>query len=57
MPLVRERFDLVLLRRAYFEPPVQRFGKFCRTPAFMEKADALGGYDVSGCGSVRYNGP
>lgn len=57
VPLVRERFDLVLLRRAYFEPPVQRFVKFCRTPAFMEKAGALGGYDVSGCGSVRYNGP
>lgn len=55
LPLHEERFDLALRRRDFFEPPVQRLMAFCRSPAFAEKARELGGYDVSGCGCVRYN--
>ena len=57
VPLVRERYDLVLLRRDYFQPPMQRLLAFCRTAAFSTRAKGLGGYDVSEHGTVHYNGP
>ena len=31
VPLVRERYDLLIWRRAFFEPPLQRLWAFCRT--------------------------
>jgi molybdate-binding protein len=54
-PLLAERFDLALRRRDYFEPPFQRLLAFTRGPRFQEQADALGGYDVTNCGEVRFN--
>ena len=57
VPLVRERYDLLVWRRAYFEAPLQRLFAFCRTAAFGAKAGELGGYDVEGFGRVHYNGP
>lgn len=53
-PLVLERFDILVDRRAYFEEPFQALLAFCRSPAFAERADALGGYDVAGLGEVRW---
>ncbi len=55
LPLTEERFDLAVWRHDYFEPPFQKLLAFCRTPAFAQKAAALGGYDVSGFGEVVYN--
>jgi excisionase family DNA binding protein len=57
VPLVRERYDLLVWRRAYFEPPLQQLLAFCRTAAFAAKARDLAGYDVAGLGTVHYNGP
>ena len=57
VPLVRERYDLLVWRRAYFEPPLQQLFRFCRSGAFEAKARDLAGYDVSGIGTVHYNGP
>jgi excisionase family DNA binding protein len=57
VPLVRERYDLLVWRRAYFEPPLQQLLRFCRTDAFAAKARDLAGYDVSSFGTVHYNGP
>lgn len=57
LPLTRERYDLVIRRRDYFEPPFQQLLRYTRTPTFAEKAAALGGYDVGGSGTVRYNSP
>jgi putative molybdopterin biosynthesis protein len=57
VPLVRERYDLLVWRRAFFEPPLQRLWAFCRTEPFAAKARDLGGYDVGGFGRVHYNGP
>ncbi len=57
IPARDERFDLVMRRRDYFEPPVQALLAFARTPAFRDRAEAMGGYDVSGTGTVRFNGP
>jgi excisionase family DNA binding protein len=57
VPLVTERYDLVIWRRAAFEQPVQRLLAFARSEPFRERAVALGGYDVSRLGAVHYNGP
>ena len=55
VPLVRERFDLVVERRAWFEDPMQKLLAFCRKPAFAEKAQALTGYDVTALGTIKWN--
>jgi len=57
LPLAEERFDLLLARRDFFEPPLQRLFAFARTPAFARKAAALGGYDAAELGQVRWNAP
>ena len=57
VPLLRERYDLIIWRRDYFEAPLQRLFAFCRSKAFQDRARALGGYDVAGNGAVHYNGP
>jgi excisionase family DNA binding protein len=57
VPLFRERYDLAIWRRDYFEPPLQKLLAFCRTPGFAQRAAELGGYDVAGLGRVHYNGP
>jgi putative molybdopterin biosynthesis protein len=57
IPLTRERFDIIVYRRPYFDAPFQRLMDFCRSPAFSTRANELGGYDVSGFGRVHYNGP
>lgn len=54
-PLVEERFDLLIWRKAYFDPPFQKLLGFCRHPAFADRARALGGYDVSSFGTVHFN--
>ena len=55
VPLVVERFDLLIDRAAYFEPAMQTFLKFCQTDAFRARAQSLKGYDISGLGDVRWN--
>jgi molybdate-binding protein len=56
VPIIRERFDLIVDRRSWFEPPMQTLLAFCRTSSFAQKADELGGYDISGFSSVHFNG-
>ncbi len=55
LPLHRERVDLAIRRRDYFEPAVQSLLAFAHTPAFAAEAKELGGYDVSTAGRVNYN--
>lgn len=57
IPVSVERFDLLARRRDFFEPPLQKLFAFCRGQAFAERAKAMGGYDVSQLGRVRFNGP
>ena len=56
IPLFRERYDLLVWRREYFEPPMQRLLAFCASASFRRRATEIGGYDLSGFGTVRYNG-
>jgi putative molybdopterin biosynthesis protein len=55
VPLQRERFDLAIGRRAYFEPALQKLLDFTRSPAFAEGASRLGGYDIKETGKVIEN--
>jgi len=57
VPLLRERYDLLLRRRDYFEPPLAALFDFARGQAFAARAAQMGGYDVSGIGTTHYNGP
>ena len=56
IPLFRERYDLLVWRREYFEAPMQRLLAFCANAAFRRRATEIGGYDLAGLGTVRYNG-
>jgi len=56
VPVIEERFDLLVDRRGWFEPPMQRFLAFCRDAPFRARAAAFAGYDISGLGAVRWNG-
>ncbi|WP_321502475.1 helix-turn-helix transcriptional regulator [Breoghania sp.] len=56
VPVARERYDLLVWRRAWFEPPLQKLFAFCRSTDFAQMTAELGGYDVSGLGRVQFNG-
>jgi excisionase family DNA binding protein len=55
IPLQQEHFDLAMRRRHYFEPAMQRLLEFARCERFVQRAEALGGYDISELGKVMYN--
>jgi excisionase family DNA binding protein len=56
VPLVRERFDLVMARRDFFDPPLQALLAFARGAAFAARAARMGGYDIGQTGRVAFNG-
>jgi excisionase family DNA binding protein len=55
VPVVEERFDLLVDRAAWFDAPMQRLMTFCRGESFAKHAAELAGYDIAGLGSVRWN--
>jgi len=57
LPLHKERYDLLVRRRDYFEAPVQKLMNFTATDAFRARAQDMAGYDISGLGRVVYNAP
>lgn len=57
VPLHDERYDLIVERRAYFEPAFQALLAFTRGADFAAKTETLGGYDCGGLGRVRWNAP
>ncbi len=56
IPVIKERFDLLIDRRFWFEPPMQTFMGFCNSPVFSNRAAELGGYDIANLGRVLFNG-
>lgn len=54
VPIVWERFDLVLRQRDYFRPALQKLIAFMRQPAFAQRAQEMTGYDTADSGAVRY---
>ena len=53
LPLTWERFDLVVRQRDYFLPGPQALFNFVRSAGLFERAEELGGYDLSDAGAVR----
>ena len=57
LPLMRERYDLLLRRRDYFQAPIQTLLAFAHSAPFQVRAEQMGGYDIAGLGRVVLNGP
>lgn len=55
IPVMQERFDLLVWRQSWFDAPFQKLLSFAQGEEFARKAEQLGGYDISQLGSVRYN--
>nr|WP_306266111.1 helix-turn-helix transcriptional regulator [Pararhizobium sp. IMCC3301] len=56
LPIATERYDLLIDRRSWFEPPMQTLLSFCRSLEFRQRADELGGYHLTGHGKIHWNG-
>lgn len=54
VPLVTERFDIIMRQRDSFRPPLQKLLALLRSSAFAEHARELGGLDVREAGQVRW---
>jgi putative molybdopterin biosynthesis protein len=50
-----EPFDLVMRQRDYFRPSLQALVKFLHSDELSRRAKEMGGYDMSGSGSVRFS--
>ena len=57
VPVIDERYDILVDRRAWFEPTWQDFITFCATAEFTSHAATLAGYDVAARFRVHFNGP
>ena len=57
VPIFSERFDLAVWRRDFFDRPMQALLEFARGETFAARARELGGYDISGFGTIHFNGP
>lgn len=55
VPTQTEQFDLMVCRKAWFEPPFQTLLAFTRTAAFKTKAQQFAGYDTTALGTVVWN--
>ncbi|MDE0060766.1 MAG: helix-turn-helix transcriptional regulator [Defluviicoccus sp.] len=57
LPLIEERFDLLVDRRAYFTEPVRVLLDFAAGVTIRQKAEAMGGYRLEDTGAVRWLSP
>lgn len=55
IPLKKERYDLLIRRRDFFEGPMAQLIAFAQTDAFKARAEQMDGYDISGFGTVHFN--
>ncbi|UCH41909.1 MAG: helix-turn-helix transcriptional regulator [Gammaproteobacteria bacterium] len=56
VPVVDERYDVLVDRREWFEPTWQSLIGFCRGAEFRSYAEELAGYDIGGQFDVHFNG-
>lgn len=55
VPTRQENFDLMVCRKAWFEPPFQMLVQFTASDAFRKKAQTFEGYDTTALGTVVWN--
>lgn len=54
VPLIWERFDMVMRQRDYFQQPMQALMAFLRSSDFAARAREMDGFDLSSTGTVRF---
>ncbi len=52
IPVARERFDFVTLRKRFYSEPVQKIIEVIRSRQFRDKVLEMGGYDLAGSGKI-----
>ena len=57
VPLVEERYDLLVDRKSFFSAPVQKLLRFSASETAAQKARSFGGYDIGDLGKVRWVSP
>lgn len=57
IPLRWERYDLLISKERFFDPPVQSFLSLLHNNAFRKLSDEFQGYDLSICGKMIYPVP
>lgn len=55
VPLMNERYDLLVDRKGYFDEPFQTFWNWCETEKFRDMVNDAKGYDFSARGTVHFN--
>ena len=55
IPVVEERFDLVIDRFSWFEVPFQKLLQFSKTTEFFDIASRLKGYNIKDLGVIHFN--
>jgi putative molybdopterin biosynthesis protein len=55
VPLVLERFDLLMRQRDSYRPALQTLLRMLKTSEFAARAAELGGFDVTAAGAVRWS--
>ncbi len=55
IPIVKERFDIIILKEFFFLKQVQKFLEVLRSQQFKKIAKNLGGYDTMDSGKIIYD--
>lgn len=55
LPVIEERFSLLVDRKAWFDAPFRKLMAFCASEIFARRAEAYGGYDTADLGEVIWN--
>lgn len=55
LPVIEEAYDLLVDRKAWFDPPLQTLFQFCGTETFRQRADSYRGYNLAEFGTVAWN--
>ena len=54
-PLVDERFDMILDKNTFFQPPVQAFIETLQSDKFKNRVEKIGNYNFSHAGKILYS--
>ena len=55
IPIVTERFDLIVYRKYWFESSFQTLLNFCKTKKFVKLASTFEGYNIDNLGKIHFN--
>ena len=55
IPIVTERFDLIVYRKYWFENSFQTLLNFCKTKEFVKLASTFEGYNIDNLGKIHFN--